>query len=35
LTYGIPELAGEPVTARRLLSPWTLHFAAPPPALTE
>ncbi|KAJ7066632.1 glycosyltransferase family 39 protein [Mycena amicta] len=28
LTYGTPGLTGEQVNARRLLSTWTLHFAA-------
>ncbi|KAF8347901.1 glycosyltransferase family 39 protein [Amanita rubescens] len=28
LTYGTPGLTGEEVNARRLLSTWTLHFAA-------
>jgi dolichyl-phosphate-mannose-protein mannosyltransferase len=28
LTYGTPGLTGEQVNARRLLSSWTLHFAA-------
>ncbi|KIY49959.1 glycosyltransferase family 39 protein [Fistulina hepatica ATCC 64428] len=28
LTYGTPGLTGEEVNARRLLSSWTLHFAA-------
>ncbi|KAH9840262.1 glycosyltransferase family 39 protein [Rhodofomes roseus] len=30
LTYGTPGLDGDQVNARRLLSSWTLHFAAKP-----
>jgi len=30
LTYGTPGLDGEKVNAKRLLSSWTLHFAAKP-----
>jgi len=28
LTYGTPGLTGEQVNSKRLLSSWTLHFAA-------
>jgi len=35
LTYGIPELDGDQVNARRLLSSWTLHFAAKKTSVLE